>query len=166
MAKVGSRDFDTSATVGLILIVLGISFIFSQVGFYSILDSIFTLLGILVFAYGILDIFRYKNILVGVIELIIGIVIVFFGFKSTLVWLAYIIIAVVLLILGVMGLLSKKKNTLYILICIGELLGGILLVLLMCGTKFNWGDTFVQIFFIVTGVLLVLDGIALVAKKY
>ena len=110
MAKVSSKDFDTSATVGLILIVLGISFILGQVGFYSILDSIFSLLGILVFAYGILDIFRYKNVLVGVIELIIGAAIVFFGLKGTLVWLAYIIIAVVLLVLGVMGLLSKKKN--------------------------------------------------------
>ena len=167
MAKASVKSLDTSASVGLILIVLGISFILGQVGgFSNFIESLFIVLGVLIFAYGILDIFRYKNVLVGVIELIIGVGIVFLGWGSRLTWIIIIVLAVVLLILALMGLFSKKKNTMYILICIGELIAGILLLLIAFGTKFSWSDTFVTIFFIVTGALLVIDGIALVAKKY
>ncbi len=167
MAKASVKSLDTSASVGLILIVLGISFILGQVGgFSNFIESLFIVLGVLIFAYGILDIFRYKNVLVGVIELIIGVGIVFLGWGSRLTWIIIIVLAVVLLILSLMGLFSKKKNTMYILICIGELIAGILLLLIAFGTKFSWSDTFVTIFFIVTGALLVIDGIALVAKRY
>lgn len=167
MAKASVKSLDTSASVGLILIVLGISFILGQVGgFSNFIESLFIVLGVLIFAYGILDIFRYKNVLVGVIELIIGVGIVFLGWGSRLTWIIIIVLAVVLLILALMGLFSKKKNTMYILICIGELIAGILLLLIAFGTKFSWSDTFVTIFFIVTGALLVIDGIALVAKRY
>ena len=167
MAKASVKSLDTSASVGLILIVLGISFILGQVGgFSNFLESLFIVLGVLIFAYGILDIFRYKNVLVGAIELIIGVGIVFLGWGSKLTWIILIVVAVVLLILALMGLFSKKKNTMYILVCIGELVAGILLLLIAFGTRFNWGDTLVTIFFISTGVLLVIDGIALVARKY
>ena len=87
----------------------------------------------------------------------IAILVIVFGW--TLFWIALIVIAVLMIVLGIQGL-TKKASAISAL---GQVLAGVLILLLAFGNKFAWN--FVNVLYIVAGVIMAIDGFLLLLKK-
>ncbi len=105
------------AVIGLLLVIL-------RGGSLGIL---MTVVGVVVIALGVIDVFKNKNLLKGVIEAIVGVVIIVCGW--TIASWVLLIFGIVLIIKGILELIPSLKNGLLGLLApIGMIVVGILLV--------------------------------------
>ncbi len=155
MAKNKKQSYD-AIVMAILYIVIGILFIAFR---SSLLDWMLTVSGILAIAYGIYQIIK-KNLVPGIIFVVVGILLILGG------WLfleiALIIFGVLLIVYGakelVMLLQAKGKTPIFpLLVSCLAIVAGILLVVSKWAF-FDW-------FFIVIGVILIIDGILALIKK-
>lgn len=156
MAKNKLKSFkDVAFITSVIYIVLGLLLaVFKG----NVISWAMTVAGVLLIIFGVLGIVKGKT-LYGVIGLVIGILIVVCGW--TIVDIAITVLGVLVAVKGVVDLieaLKVKKNTLPIVYAALTILAGVLLAVAKW-LVFDW-------FFIVVGVLLIVDGIfGLLGKK-
>ena len=91
------------------------------------------------------------------VVIVIGVIVIVFGW--TLLWIALIVLAVLLIVLGLQGLVNKAP----ILSTLGQILSGVLILLLAFGNRFAWD--FVNVLYIVVGIIMAIDGVLLLLKK-
>lgn len=143
---------------GLIMIIIGILFLIFQ---GKILGVLFTILGVLLIAFGIIDIIN-NNPAVGLVKIIIGILIIVFGW--TVIKICLYIVAVLLIIYGVLGLISllryKARGTsplITILLYLSPILD------IACGVLLFVNQIVaINYVFIFFGILLLIDGLILI----
>lgn len=141
----------------IFMIVIGIGLALGGVGFAgNIINILLTVLGVLIIVFGVLNLLGGDPVY-GIGEIVIGILVIVFGW--TLFWIALIVIAVLMIVLGIQGL-TKKASAISAL---GQVLAGVLILLLAFGNKFAWN--FVNVLYIVAGVIMAIDGFLLLLKK-
>lgn len=156
MAKTTNKNFWPA----VILIVLGLALALGGIGAAkNIANVLITIIGVILIAYGILSIFSLGLMLLGIIEIAVGVVIIVFSW--TILWVALLILGISLIIYGLRGLLGEKKA--YFLSSLLQLAAGVLVLLVSFGNHFAW--EFVNVLYIIAGVLMVVDGVLILANK-
>ena len=141
----------------IFMIIIGIGLALGGVGFAGrIINILLTVLGVLIIVFGVLNVLG-GNVVYGIGEIVIGIIVIVFGW--TLFWVALIVIAVLMIVLGIQGLMNKAP----VISALGQILSGVLILLLAFGNKFAWD--FVNVLYIVAGVIMAIDGFLLLLKK-
>src|SRR5574344_2087032 len=141
------EKISNSIWYAIAMIVIGACLLFGGVnGATQIVSIAITVIGVILIVLGILNIV-HKNTVYGIIELIVGILVIVFGW--TMAWIALIVLAVIMVVYGIQGLI--KKNGLWA--SLGELLVGILILLVAFGNHFAW--SFVNVLFIIAGALMI-----------
>lgn len=150
-----SKKVTNGTVYALLYIILGVLFIVFKSG---MLNWLMTIAGIVFIALGIYDIIK-KNLNQGIIETVIGVVIIVGGW--VFVELVLIVFGAMLIIKGVMDLIAafrtKSKNVSRIICSIITLVVGILLILAKW-VALDW-------FFIVLGVVFIIDGLFALLNK-
>lgn len=150
-----SKKVTNGTVYALLYIILGVLFIVFKSG---MLNWLMTIAGIVFIALGIYDIIK-KNLNQGIIEAVIGVVIIVGGWLF--VELVLIVFGAMLIIKGVMDLIAafraKSKNVSRIICSIITLVVGILLILAKW-VALDW-------FFIVLGAVFIIDGLFALLNK-
>lgn len=142
-------------TVAAILYILvGVLFCIFRAG---MLSWLLTAAGIVFIVMGVLDILK-KNLVNGIVEAVIGVVILVGGWAFVNV--ALIIFGALLVIKGVLDLLAAIKAKAGIMTILAAAVTAVVGVLLIAS---KW--VMVDWFFIVMGVILIVDGAMLLIKK-
>ena len=156
MAKTTNKNFWPA----VILIVLGLALALGGIGAAkNIANVLITIIGVILIAYGILSIFSLGLMLLGIIEIAVGVVIIVFSW--TILWVALLILGISLIIYVLRGLLGGKKA--YFLSSLLQLAAGVLVLLVSFGNHFAW--EFVNVLYIIAGVLMVVDGVLILSNK-
>ena len=167
MAKAKKISANSSLLMAIIFIVLGVMLLIGGVGAATnILMWIVFVMGIVLIVFGVLALLG-GLIPVGVVELVVGILMV--SFAWTLAWVAILVLGVLLLVAGIQGL-GGKGNALTVVL---DIILGIALICFSLGI--NWGNawfgdvwaTISNILFYVLGALMIVDGVLMlvVSKK-
>ena len=146
MAKTTKKVSD-SVMYAVLYILIGIMFIVFQ---RSMLNWLLTIAGIVFIALGIYDIIK-KNMTNGIIEAVIGIVIILGGWLF--VEIVLIVFGALLAVKGISDLIAAfqgTRNVMNIIVAILTLVVGILLIVS------KW--VMVDWFFIVVGVVFIVEG--------
>ena len=150
-----SKKVTNGTVYALLYIILGVLFIVFKSG---MLNWLMTIAGIVFIALGIYDIIK-KNLNQGIIEAVIGVVIIVGGWLF--VELVLIVFGAMLIIKGVMDLIAafraKSKSVSRIICSIITLVVGILLILAKW-VALDW-------FFIVLGAVFIIDGLFALLNK-
>lgn len=156
-SKNSSKKDNITLFTAIFMIVMGIGLAIGGAGFAGrVISILLTVLGVLIIVFGVLNVLG-ANVVYGIGEIVIGIIVIVFGW--TLLWVALIVIAVLMILLGLQGLINKAP----ILSTIGQILAGVLILLLAFGNNFAW--SFVNVLYIVAGVVMAIDGLLLLLKK-
>ena len=142
---------------GLIMVIIGLLFIIFQ---GKILSILFTIFGVLLIAFGIIDLLNKQNVS-GLIKIIIGVIIIVFGWAFVSICLY--IVAVLLILFGFYNLYnllkyktrgtSKEVTVLLYLSPILDIVCGVFLFINQI-VAINYA-------FIFFGIILILDGLSL-----
>ena len=155
MSKLNPRG--SSMIYAIMLIVIGILLALGGVGTAAnLLKIALVVIGVIFIAYGIVAILA-GALPFGIIEAVLGIIIIIFDVK--ILWIAYIVLAIVMILSGISNL-TKKLPVLPSLLQIGE---GVLILLLAFGNRFAW--SFVNVVYIVIGVIMIINGVLLIIEK-
>ncbi len=148
MAKSKSKKYyGNNVVYALLYILVGVLFIVFK---NSILNWLMTIVGVVFIALGVIDIIhnRYTN---GIIEAVIGIVIILGGWLF--IEIILIVLGALLIVQGVVDFVKQlqgHKNALKIIVAVITIALGVLLIVS------KW--LVVDWFFIVVGVVFILDG--------
>ena len=151
------KNISSSLISGLIMILVGILFIIFQ---GKVLSILFTIIGVLLIAYGIIDLINHKQTS-GLIKVLVGVLIIVFGW--VLVSVCLYIFGALLIIFGVLNLVQlfrQKAHGTKPLITILLYLSPILDIL--CGIFLIINQIkAIDYAFIFFGIILIIDGMAL-----
>ena len=149
--------------IALAYLIIGVLFIVFKSGIVGlVLEIALTILGVLFIVKGILDIVNNKKTTEGIIQIVIGAVIIVLGW--TIVEIILLVLGVLIVIKGVLDLInaSNTKKLTPIIYAVITIVVGVLLVI---GKFASAAD----ILFIIIGVVFVLDaifiGISALSKK-
>jgi hypothetical protein len=155
MARKSSRG-SYAIVMGILLIIMGV---FLAIGGFgaakSILNWFVLVIGIVLVIYGVLSILA-GLLLFGIIEIVIGIVIA--AMASQFAWIALIVLAVAFIVYAIQDLVRGRFS----LSSLIELLIGVAVILVAFGVEYQWSGTLLNVFFIVSGVLMAVDGVLLI----
>ena len=137
------------AVVGILLLVLRA----------GSLEILMTVAGVLLIILGIVDVFKDKDYLEGIIQIGIGVAIIVLGWL--LVEILLLILGIVLVIKGVLDIVKNYKNGfLAILPALITIVVGIILIV----TKWAW--TIIDILCIIAGIIFLINAVlTLFGKK-
>ncbi len=141
-------------TTAVLYILVGVLFCIFRAG---MLNWLLTAAGIVFIALGVYDIIK-KNMVNGIVEAVIGVVILVGGWAFVTV--ALIVFGALLIIKGVLDLMNAMKSKAGLLTYLAAIATAVVGVLLIVSkwVALDW-------FFIVMGVILVIDGALLLFNK-
>jgi hypothetical protein len=119
-----------------------------------------TIMGVILLAFGIVN-RCFGAIFYGVGELVLGILMICFAWQF--VWAAYLILAIMMLVNGVSGLVDHHTS---VIVNILDIIVGLALFITAIGIRTNWANEVTNIFFYVTGALMIVDGILVLVRRH
>ena len=134
---------------GILLIVGGVD------GANSILEFLITAIGVVSIVMGIVGIFSHQ-VLMGILMIVMGIGMISFGW--TIAWIAFFWIGAMMLISGILGFFRGIGFFTSLM----NVLVGISILLIGFGNAWAWN--FANVFFYVSGVMLIIDSVLVLFK--
>ena len=142
-------------------IVIGILLVVGGTGAAANISQIMvTIMGVILLAFGIMNL-CFGAIFYGVGELVLGILMICFAWQF--VWAAYLILAIMMLVNGVSGLVDHHTS---VIVNILDIIVGLALFITAIGIRTNWANEVTNIFFYVTGALMIVDGILVLVRRH
>lgn len=142
-------------------IVIGILLVVGGTGAATNISQIMvTIMGVILLAFGIVNL-CFGAIFYGVGELVLGILMICFAWQF--VWAAYLILAIMMLVNGVSGLVDHHTS---VIVNILDIIVGLALFITAIGIRTNWANEVTNIFFYVTGALMIVDGILVLVRRH
>ena len=142
-------------------IVIGILLVVGGTGAAANISQIMvTIMGVILLAFGIVNL-CFGAIFYGVGELVLGILMICFAWQF--VWAAYLILAIMMLVNGVSGLVDHHTS---VIVNILDIIVGLALFITAIGIRTNWANEVTNIFFYVTGALMIVDGILVLVRRH
>lgn len=141
-----SANFSINLTVdkmaGIILAVLGTFILFFD-GTTSLTTMLIRIIGVIAACLGIIAVvnyFRYKNsgksLIIGIVEIVVGVAITIAAQQISL-WI-FLALGIILALYGIYLLITSKGRTLDVIVAIVYIVVGILIILYMLGTQYDW----------------------------
>ena len=166
MAKKISKGNQGNLLYGIVLLIVGILLAIGGIGTAGrLLSILMTVIGVLFIVHGILSIVR-GMLVFGIVEIVIGVLILVMGW--TIAWIALLVLAVLLIFYGLRGLFVDKSHPKPLspigLALLLQILAGIMIILLAFGV--NWAWSVANVFYIVCGVLMAIDGIMFIVLSF
>ncbi len=146
MSKSARKSGLKSVVLALLLIAIGILFIVKK---RDMLQWIMVIAGVVFIAQGVIDVFRHKLTVTGIVQIALGVLAIVFG-----VWFikaATVVLGILLILYGLNSLLGDRGNWVAVLVSVLVIVVGILLVV----NQWIIADWLV----VTLGVMLIIDGV-------
>ena len=143
-----------SLIVGILLVVGGTG------AATNISEIIVTVLGVLLLAFGIVNL-CFGAIFYGIGQMVLGILMVCFA--GPFVWAAYLILGIMMLVSGISGFVDHHNA---VIVNILDIIIGVALFVTAIGIRSSWANNVTDIFFYVTGALMIVDGILILVRRH